>query len=154
MTGAYNRRYFAIQLEAALQRYKVSAEPFSLLFLDIDHFKKVNDTYGHDVGDKAICSLVKLCQERISPEDVLSRLGGEEFAILMPNCPSFHGAKIAGKVREDMEFYTDLPNDLRITVSIGVTPGKDQDTAESVMRRADQALYAAKHGGRNAVVVL
>jgi diguanylate cyclase (GGDEF)-like protein len=130
--------------------------PFSALMLDIDHFKKVNDTYGHKIGDLVLQKLSEVCRKTLRDIDVIGRWGGEEFAILLPGSDGKQAREVAERLRQriaeaKVQLERGLP--LRITVSIGVAPlaGKDANI-EVLLNEADQALYAAKRAGRNKVI--
>lgn len=150
LTGAWNRRHgerlFAADLEEA-RRY---GPALSLLLLDIDHFKEVNDTYGHQVGDQVLIELTRRLQENLRASDVLVRWGGEEFVILMRHCTVDDARGLAEKIRA---LVADPPFDLvgTVTVSIGAAELGPTDDLASWMDRADRAMYAAKAAGRNAV---
>ena len=146
MTGAFNRRFFTSQL----LKYVHLGQPFSLLFLDIDHFKRINDTYGHSVGDEAIIALSHTCQDTIREGDILGRMGGEEFAIILPDISPEQAYLLAEKIRRVIEELV-INTEIHMTISIGVSSFKEEDTPESLMIRADQALYSSKHEGRNRV---
>jgi len=163
LSGALNRRYFIQCGQIELDRAVRYSHSIALLFLDIDHFKHVNDTYGHHVGDEAIRLLADTCRECIRSTDMLARIGGEEFAILLPMTDLENAELIAERIRERIgstwldcngSTKTESPNSsFSITVSIGVTLFQVKDTIDSLMQRADAALYRAKQNGRNQVVL-
>ena len=162
LMGIYNRRYFMSRLKEEFERYKRYQLPFSLLLLDIDHFKKVNDTYGHVVGDKCLIQLAKLISKNIRPSDIFARYGGEEMAILLPNTWQTDAKNVADKVRviiEEKNINIDISNEvetlfLNCTVSIGVsTTSKELVKGNDIIKQADEALYLAKAKGRNVVIV-
>lgn len=157
LTQAHNKRAFteALPREAArAQRYK---RPLSLLLFDIDHFKKINDTYGHVAGDSVLRQLAGLVRPRIREHDIFGRVGGEEFGILLPEVDLLGAKIVAEKVRLAVEAASFLIKDetFGATVSLGCASldGTTQDSAERLYERADKALYAAKRAGRNRVVV-
>ncbi len=150
LTGADNRRAFNTKLHTNIGRAKRYNEPLSLLLLDIDHFKKVNDSYGHDVGDMVLKSLVCALTESIRQEDIVARWGGEEFSILLPQTGKDAALQQAERLRIKISDY-DFPTVSHITVSIGCTELQVQDTPSSLIKRADKALYQAKEAGRNIV---
>lgn len=121
--------------------------------IDIDYFKKINDSYGHDVGDEVLIKLSKVLLENIRKVDILARWGGEEFAILMPKINAGEAYKMLEKLRKTIE-GTRLINDISITISVGVTELKNTDTFDDLVKRTDEALYKAKNSGRNNVQVL
>ena len=125
------------------------------MMLDVDHFKRVNDTYGHDVGDQALKALTETCNTALRTSDLLGRLGGEEFALLLPSTALPGGLILAERIRaqvEQMKLATST-DELSFTISVGVcTLNEDDGDFDVLLNRADKALYAAKHGGRNRVV--
>ncbi|MDA8478938.1 GGDEF domain-containing protein [Citrobacter sp. Awk 4] len=156
LTNIYNRRYFFSELESRLNtRDKVC---FSIMFLDIDHFKRINDRWGHAEGDKVITTIADIVQKSIRSEDLLARLGGEEFGVMMYNTDMIQTRIIAERIRKNVEILTgagniyDIPEP--ITVSIGVFFATTPDySASDLMVQADKALYEAKNNGRNQVVI-
>ena len=150
LTGIYNRRAFNNFAEHYIGRSKRYNEPMSLILLDIDHFKHVNDTYGHDMGDKILVSLVMIMKECIRQEDFPCRWGGEEFTILLPKTDSISALNLAERLRKSIEEHDFNIADI-ITVSIGLTHYKLEDSIDSMIKRADEALYEAKDSGRNTV---
>lgn len=156
LTGLHNRRYMFNQLEQWIHRSVMGGKPVSLLIADIDHFKSVNDTWGHDVGDIVLKEFAKRTRDSVRPLDVVCRQGGEEFVILMPETPGDLACTIGERVRQEIAarpFQIDGVNkSLDITVSVGVaTLTGARDTADSLLKRADEALYLAKSSGRNRV---
>ena len=152
MTNVYNRRYF---LEAAEKIIKTSIrekQELCAIILDIDHFKKVNDNYGHDVGDKVIISCANTVSSIVRESDIFARFGGEEFVVLFPNT-NVDGAKvIAEKIRLTIE-ATPVES-INITVSIGLARfnAKEIENIDQLIKQADLGLYEAKEGGRNRVI--
>jgi diguanylate cyclase (GGDEF)-like protein len=155
LTGADNRRRFMERVEIEIGRTKRGGAPFSVLALDLDNFKSINDRFGHQVGDDILKSFVEKCLDSIRPYDGVARVGGEEFMILLPQT-SLEGAHvIAERLRSTVanSSFHGLPRSTVVTVSIGVSQfGRDGDTIEAILRTADQRLYHAKHEGRNRVV--
>lgn len=152
-TGVYNTRFFTNVFELELERAKRGKQKLSLAMIDIDHFKKFNDTYGHLVGDEVLYELAQNLQETIRRYDVLARFGGEEFLVLLPET-SITKAKIATeRMRNGLDRSPKLKK-YGVTVSIGVTEYKEGDTMKKMIKRADKALYSAKKNGRNRVEVL
>jgi len=154
LTGAYNRRYFmsqASQHHSYQARYKTAV---SVMMLDIDNFKKINDTYGHQAGDLSLIEFSNTCRDNLRNTDMFSRLGGEEFAISMPGLALDSAMSVAEKIRHLIERLTIEYNDetISFTVSIGVVELQQQETLESALNRADKALYSAKHSGRNRTI--
>jgi diguanylate cyclase (GGDEF)-like protein len=124
--------------------------PLSLIILDIDHFKSINDHYGHTIGDLVLIAVAQLVQDNIRASDLVARWGGEEFAVVAPDSPLSAAAGLAEKLRVVLA-STSLLDDIRVTGSFGTAQlGADEDL-ESLVRRADQALYRAKASGRNRV---
>ena len=159
MTKLYNRRYFTKISEHTLDLSKRENEELSIIMIDIDKFKNINDTYGHQIGDEVIIALAKLLLQEQRKSDITCRYGGEEFVILLPHT-STEGAKIvATKIREEVEnFILNLTDNkiLQFTVSLGVSQINinDEDNIELALKRADDALYQAKENGRNQVCTL
>ena len=156
MTNLYNRRYFTEMAEAIFDVAKRNDTPTSTIILDIDNFKNVNDTYGHEVGDEVIISLAKTLQKESRKSDVVSRWGGEEFVILLANTNSDGALVISEKIRKAIEESVHILADnqkLNYTVSIGVSEvnNKEDESIASSISRADKALYRAKENGRNRV---
>lgn len=137
---------FVAELIALHQRYKT---PFSLIIIDIDFFKKVNDTYGHKTGDSVLVGLCRLLESHIRVSDALFRVGGEEFVVLLPNTALGHAVEAGEKLRAAVERDTGLLQGHQITISLGVSEVCINDSEESLFGRADTALYDAKRGGRN-----
>lgn len=148
LTGIPNRRYFDAQLAHCIDRFHAIAEPFSLCLVDIDFFKKVNDTYGHIVGDYVLQKVATLIQANIRPQDTFARFGGEEFGLLLPNIhgtEAFTFAQSMNKLVEQAE-WSEIGS---LTISIGVELFKPHYTATDLIESADQALYVSKLNGRN-----
>ncbi|APE30338.1 hypothetical protein BOX17_04835 [Halomonas aestuarii] len=156
LTGAMNRRAWMIQAKSELRRAARYKHPISLAIMDIDKFKSVNDTWGHPAGDIVIAGLANLTMDMVRESDLFGRLGGEEFALLMPETSPDQAEALAERIRSSFEALTidiNKGTSISCTVSIGVTPvGGEDDTLEQMLERADQALYRAKKGGRNRVV--
>ncbi len=158
LTGAWNRLEIERRTELEISRSKRYASPVALVLFDIDHFKRVNDSYGHEAGDEVLKSLVSFCQKNIREIDVLGRFGGEEFLILMPNTDQGAAFDAAERVREGVARLTCASHhgvDIHITISLGISvlhPAPDVDAYQEMKRlinQADQAMYLAKQGGRN-----
>jgi diguanylate cyclase (GGDEF)-like protein len=157
LTNVFNRRYFFDRAKVELEIASLQESHTSILLLDIDHFKKVNDSYGHNVGDQILTGLVALCQENLREMDTLARLGGEEFVILLPETDLAEARHIAERLRRTLE-HTPINTDSglqNVTVSIGLmshpTSGAELPV-DKLVQRADQAMYLAKRAGRNRVV--
>ncbi len=157
LTDCFNRRHFMTLAEQELQRAIRYKHPLSLVMLDIDKFKNFNDQYGHQIGDRVLCTLVNLCQKRLRSIDVLGRYGGEEFIILLPETVAEGGLQAAERLREKIEKMkiASIKTKSPVTVSMGVasldTDFNPAQTLDMLIKRADQALYAAKSAGRNCV---
>lgn len=152
LTGAWNRVHFDRTIAIELNRSIRYHQPLALIFFDIDHFKHVNDTYGHAVGDAVLRKLVSVVSMNIRPSDMLFRWGGEEFAILAPVTAYPAAANLAEKLRVQVGQHTmDIAGN--ITISLGIAEHVSGESESAWFKRADAALYAAKNGGRNKVVV-
>lgn len=150
LTKAFNRRYFLQVLEAEVQRSQRYATPFALVMCDIDHFKKVNDTFGHETGDLVLTRIVSLIQERVRSADVFARWGGEEFVLLLANTSLIDGVVLVEKIMENIRVL-DFGEVGMVTVSFGVTRYRSEDTVDTLLNRADNLLYEAKAAGRDCV---
>lgn len=159
LTGLYNRRYLASHLTAMFNRAFWTGRPLSVMILDIDHFKQINDTYGHDAGDKVIQAFADRVRASVRGMDLACRYGGEEFLVAMPDTEKREARLVAERLREEIASQKIVINggrdELNVTCSIGISStedGKKEDTAQKLIKRADQALYEAKTHGRNRVV--
>jgi diguanylate cyclase (GGDEF)-like protein len=152
LSGLFNRRMFQEMLQDEINRVKRYGRPLSLVMIDIDHFKKCNDTYGHPVGDEVIRMVSRTIKSMIRTTDRAFRYGGEEFAILLPETSSGNGYTLSERLRITVEADCSVrgPN---ITISSGITGFAATDTPESFVKRADTCLYSAKESGRNRVVI-
>ena len=153
LTGILNRRSFTNLASREFEirdRYKT---PLSLLMLDIDHFKKINDLHGHNCGDRSLCLFSRLCNREIRSTDILGRLGGEEFAILLLGLDQKDARQVAERIRRSIAMETpDEPESVpSMTVSIGLVTVSEDDTLESSLSKADKLMYKAKRSGRNRV---
>ncbi|MDQ3368775.1 MAG: diguanylate cyclase [Myxococcota bacterium] len=157
LTNLYNHRHFHERLTLEVERSQRSGLPLSLLMLDVDHFKRFNDTFGHPAGDEVLRQLARVLADTRRANDVVARYGGEEFAVILVDTAKFTAAKVAERVRERIyahDFSEAAPHVGKLSVSIGVaTFPEDSGDAEALVRAADTALYAAKHAGRNRVVL-
>lgn len=150
LTGIHNRRYFLDQLHIELERRNRTGRPFSLIMLDIDHFKRINDGFGHDAGDQVLRELCRRIAARLRRLDCFCRLGGEEFIVICPETDAAQAGQLAEALRQLLE-SAPFPAVGRVTASFGVTSAHPGDSHESLLQRVDQALYAAKGSGRNRV---
>jgi diguanylate cyclase (GGDEF)-like protein len=156
MTGLYNRRFLEEFIDTFTKRAKRNKETYSILMLDVDFFKSVNDTYGHDVGDKVIVAIGKVLRDNIRESDLPIRYGGEEFLLLLHNANDEGTRMVANKVHQafaDLVFDVGNGETLQKTISIGIAKfPKDGDSIWKCIKFADTALYVAKTTGRNKVV--
>ena len=152
LTGAYNRQVLSGFLEEAIKNAKEIGRPFSILMLDIDHFKQVNDTYGHLIGDQILQLLVMLLQKTLRDRDYIIRFGGEEFLIILHDAVFENAYRIAERIRKIIESNMSTPTHQPITISIGVASYRDEEEIKELLQRVDDNLYKAKSSGRNRVV--
>jgi diguanylate cyclase (GGDEF)-like protein len=156
LTGVANRRRFDQQLEREIERAERYGHPFCLLLLDIDDFKKVNDTFGHEAGDEVINHLAKILHDGIRSPDLVARIGGDEFAVLLVETNVVKGFEVADRLRQSIkagDFPTTGSGTIKLTASFGIAelPHDERTTPELLARRADAALYEAKRAGRDRV---
>ena len=157
LTGAVNRHHFNEVLDREIANVNNHGSPLSIMLLDIDHFKVVNDSYGHGVGDEVLVLFYQTCLEAVRSSDVVARIGGEEFVIIMPNTELVNAQKFAERLRKkiaQLEINIEQKQ-ISVTVSIGVSQWKSDSfiNAETFVAHADKSLYQAKNSGRNKVVV-
>lgn len=156
LTKIYNRAHFMDKSQEQLELAVKMDKPLSLILFDIDHFKNINDHYGHSIGDLAICHVVSLCKNHLGPEHIFGRYGGEEFVICLPGLEVIEAKTVAENIRMDIEAHPlDTPKgSLSITASFGVTELKQgADTLALLLEESDEALYVSKASGRNSVHV-
>jgi diguanylate cyclase (GGDEF)-like protein len=154
LTGLYNKQHLMLSLENEMERTRRSSQPTTIMLIDADHFKSVNDLYGHIVGDKVLKNLSSLIQESIRKIDIPCRFGGEEFCIILPSTSSAIGLQVAERLRKMVELHSTIlenKEELKITVSIGLATYQynDELTIEEFLQKGDEQLYLAKNGGRN-----
>lgn len=157
LTNLYNRRYFIEQAEREFTRSQRHDLPLALLSIDIDHFKRLNDNYGHPFGDKILIDISELLLQGTRREDVVARIGGEEFAIMLPNTTQEKGILLAERIQKSLQNhnFSATSDDLKVTVSIGITVLSGTDSCfDELLLRVDKALYKAKNKGRNQVMYL
>lgn len=156
LTGLHNRRYMSRHLDTLIVGAQKSGKPLAFLIMDIDYFKSVNDTHGHDIGDEVLREFASRISANVRGIDLACRYGGEEFVVVMPDTDVAFAYSIAERLRKSVEStpfaISRAPNKLNITISIGIAGSEKSDTAEALLHRADQALYRAKREGRNRVV--
>jgi diguanylate cyclase (GGDEF)-like protein/PAS domain S-box-containing protein len=155
LTGLANRQAFLERANGEFSRARRYSRPLSVIMIDIDHFKSINDQYGHAAGDQVLRQLGRQCQRELRDSDFLGRIGGEEFALLLPDTPKDNTLYVAERMREELSktaITLDNGITLTITASFGVAAMIDEDADfNAVLHRADVAMYDAKHGGRNQV---
>jgi diguanylate cyclase len=157
LTSLANRKFFDDALAKMLDTAQERREPLSLMLLDIDHFKKFNDSYGHLTGDQVLRLVAVAVKQNVKGQDISARYGGEEFAIILPNTALRAAVTVADKIRravmtKDLMKRSTGEHLGRVTMSIGVAALSPGDTVQTLIERADVCLYAAKHGGRNRVI--
>lgn len=156
LTGAHNRKSFDESIQQLWNMAKISKSPCSLIVLDIDHFKKINDTYGHDVGDFIIQQCVRLLQQNFNRgNDLVARVGGEEFAVILPDDGTEQAVQKAEEAMKKIrnEVFIQGGAQIKFTVSMGIAQMHPEETVEEWVKRADSALYTSKNSGRNRYTV-
>lgn len=160
LTGVFNRRYLQAQATIEMSRARRQNHPIALIAIDIDHFKHINDEYGHDVGDEVLKNFTQIVIDLLRQEDLLCRVGGEEFAVLLPNTAIEQAQQVAERIRISIEQatttveYEDTQQALKVTASLGVTPIHAREKSlKPALKRADIGLYEAKEHGRNQVIL-
>jgi diguanylate cyclase len=154
LTRLFNRRAIDEELQRTWQRYRRARHPFAVLLADLDHFKEINDTHGHAAGDRVLAALAHLLQSHARGTDMVGRVGGEEFLVVLPYAQVHEAERFAERLRDLVERLVVRvgPHVLRVTVSIGVACAAETDASpEAVIVRADSALYRAKAAGRNRI---
>jgi diguanylate cyclase (GGDEF)-like protein/PAS domain S-box-containing protein len=153
LTGISNRRHFMEMARKEINRSLRHTHAFSLIMMDIDHFKKINDTHGHATGDRVLMECSRLCTTQLRESDIMGRLGGEEFAIALAECDAKGALIVADRIRKAISSHTVLIDGgaIHFTVSMGVSEFCPADNLDSLLERADSALYKAKKNGRNRV---
>ena len=162
LTGVQNRRYFEHRCQIEISQSRRHNHPLACMFLDIDKFKCINDTYGHQTGDEVLMSVANFIQTQLRAGDTIARYGGEEFVALLPQTDMYHAHQIAERIRRciaEENIYANSGHSINLTISIGLSmlPVEDpsvgdRQLAERMVAAADKALYQAKHGGRNRVI--
>jgi two-component system, cell cycle response regulator len=156
LTNLLNRRAFMEGLDQEINRQQRYSNPLSLFMVDLDHFKIVNDTYGHAGGDEVLCHFAKLLRETIRTTDIPGRIGGEEFAVLLPETDMENAVLLAQRLSQairssNVKTFVGM---ISYTVSIGISQMRSGDSTETLLNRADQAMYRAKENGRDRVEAL
>jgi diguanylate cyclase (GGDEF)-like protein len=151
LTGLYNRRYFNERLRTALSSARRHDSPLSIIMIDLDHFKAVNDNFGHYEGDRVLKAFADLLLVMIRTEDIAARWGGEEFAIILPQTACEAGVALAERIRSACTKSSATMHEL--SASFGVAQLRPDENDDFFIRRADDAMYKAKHDGRNRVVI-
>ncbi len=150
LTNVYNRRYFTQKMEEEIERVRRSGSSFSLIMLDIDHFKNVNDMFGHNAGDLVLKNMSAMILNRIRKIDTMARWGGEEFVLLLPETDVNEAVILAEALRRQLS-EMEIPGVCKITASFGVVSYSSGDTVDTLVNRADKRMYEAKSAGRNCV---
>lgn len=156
LTSLYNRRYFEDEVTKQILKAKSENQPYTVLMIDADLFKRVNDTYGHKIGDKVLIELASTSERALRDKDIVARYGGEEFVVFLPNINAVQGRIVADRLRESIAsvvVYSDDNQPVTFTVSIGVSSSEISDNIDTLIKTADEALYKAKQNGRNRVEV-
>jgi len=156
LTNTYNRRYFYEIGENEFNKAIRYNHPFSIILFDIDYFKKINDTHGHDIGDKVLIQIADICKQLVRKTDLLARYGGEEFIAFLPETSGDQALTLAERLRSKIELHKFEPDSItQITISIGISKFETftNQTLDSIIKKADEALYLAKNRGRNCVVI-
>lgn len=153
LTGAFNRRYFERKLDEARRQWMRTGNPYSMMMIDIDHFKLVNDTHGHAIGDKVLVALVAYLRDQLRPQDRVFRIGGEEFALLLPETSAAQAAQLAERILKTLAAGSLVRGLPRFSVSAGVAELPTHGPLSAWQARCDAALYSAKKAGRNRVAV-
>ena len=154
LSGVANRKAFDDKLKLLFGYHRRDGIPFALMLADLDRFKWINDTYGHQAGDRVIAQLGKLLAQMVREGDFVARFGGDEFAMLLPHCDADTAVKVADRIRAGAtraNFGIAGSEQTAITVSVGLALARPGDNSESLFQRADEALYSSKKGGRNQV---
>lgn len=153
LTGLMNRRGFDHVLEREMERRVYTQAPIALLLIDLDHFKAINDNFGHQVGDEVIRRVGQLLHSHTRASDTVARYGGEEFVMLLRGSQLDHAESIAERLRLQIAAIQGLPRDIHLTASLGIAVDGPEDTTASLLKRSDDALYLSKRLGRNRVSV-
>jgi diguanylate cyclase (GGDEF)-like protein len=156
LTGAYNREFLQHRLPAELAHARQHGRPLSVAMIDVDHFKAVNDRYGHEIGDRVLEEVASRLRGAIRRHDLLVRYGGEEFLVVLPDADLHRAREVGERMRQNLQgsaIRIEDERDIEVRISVGVTEQVEEDDATTLIRRADTALYTAKGRGRNRVEV-
>lgn len=154
LTGLANRRRFFERLDPLLALARRRDLPLCLVMADLDRFKQINDTHGHEAGDEVLCAFADLLRRECRREDLPCRFGGEEFLVLLPYTRADEGLVLAERIRSRFAATRHLDGNVTVTASFGLADARPEDTAQTFVARADQAMYLAKAGGRNCTVTV
>ncbi|MDD5435185.1 MAG: GGDEF domain-containing protein, partial [Nitrospira sp.] len=154
LTGAYNRRYFDIRINEEMNRCVRYGTIFSLSIIDLDHFKDINDTYGHQAGDSVLKEVIILIKDNIRDTDIVARYGGEEFVIIYPCTPRSGVLTQLERLRTVVEEHKFIDLDRQVTISVGASDSAGKEDAAMIIQEADSSLYLAKRSGRNQCVIV
>ena len=156
LTGLVNRRRFERALLEMINDYQTMHYPFGLILLDVDNFKQINDKYGHTAGDQVLKEIALILKTFLRANNIPARIGGEEFAILVPGATAKEAKIIAERLRSAIQnrTFSTLEDEIKVTASFGVTSVREDDTVDTIFARVDKALYKAKNEGKNQVVVI
>ena len=152
LTGLYNRQKLNEELKKEIHRELRYKRDLSIVMFDIDHFKKINDTFGHDKGDEVLVKLAQISSKSIRAVDTLSRWGGEEFIILLPETSIDKAKNVTENLKNDLSSIK-LPDDTNLSASFGITILREDDTKDTFLKRVDEAMYEAKDNGRDTIVI-
>lgn len=156
LTGVDSRSHFMKRAEALLQRSQLEKTGFCLFMIDVDHFKRINDTWGHTQGDLILTKIAEVCEQSLRPTDVIGRFGGEEFVVALPHTSPSEAQAVAERLKDNVSTLplTDELNELSLSVTIGIAVASDEDAdLDTLITRADNMLYDGKRDGRNRVVI-
>ena len=152
LTSLFNRRYFEDEVTRRIAQAQINHQQYSILMIDADHFKRVNDTYGHKTGDKVLIELSSTTEKSLRQDDIVARYGGEEFVVFLPALSAEEAKIVADRLRETIAkivVYSDQNDEVRFTVSIGISSSAISDNIDTLIKTSDEALYRAKENGRN-----